>query len=80
MSAVHHPVAFLDNQWSGVSSSNVSSVKYDGDAMRLFVQFHSGSGHYEGVPLSVAAALAEAPSAGKYVHAVLRPGYTWVRG
>lgn len=81
MSAVRHPVAFLDNQWSEVTSSNVAAARYDSQTLRLYVRFHSGRGHYEGVPLSVAAAFAEAPSAGKFVHAELkRGGYAWVRG
>ena len=75
----------LAGGWSAVSSSNVRAVRYEAKTQRLFVDFKNVSGYYDGVPLSVAAALAEAPSAGKFVWQVLRGGqvkggpYRWVR-
>lgn len=87
MSAVHHPVAFLSGQWSDCTSSNVLAAMYDPATEQLHIRFKSGGGgHYSGVSESVAAAFAEAPSAGTFVYYTLRggrpkgAGYPWVPG
>jgi hypothetical protein len=50
-------------------SSNVESMGYDGAKMKLLVRFKTGSNFvYSGVDEETADGLAEAESAGKYLH------------
>lgn len=54
--------------WRGISSSNLSFVRYRPADTSLEVQFQSGAVYqYTGVPESVYAGLLSAPSAGSYL-------------
>lgn len=64
-------------QWVTVQSSDLGEVAHDGSD--LLVRFHSGgSGRYLGVPRDVFDELLAAPSKGKFLHARLKPRFTWV--
>lgn len=59
-----------------VTSSNVVSVGYDQQNMRLHVEFKGGSIYeYEGVPFGEAARLTTAPSVGSYFAAHIKDKY-----
>lgn len=59
-----------------VTSSNIASIGHDPNGDTLEVEFHSGKVYqYDNVPASVAEALINAPSIGRYFSEVIRPVY-----
>lgn len=64
-------------------SSQIAGWGYDPTTKRLAVAFKSNAAdvtyEYRDVPPEVAAALAEAPSVGSFVHRVIKPGFEFDR-
>ena len=61
-----------------VSSSNVSSVGYDADQARLYVEFTSGATYlYRGVERETYNALLAAESIGKFLAAQIKGKYAY---
>jgi hypothetical protein len=75
-----------DGKWVRVHSSNVQSIMYDVDDKALYVQFlpkskkaKSSMYAYWGVHSSVAKAMFDAASVGKFVHKRLKGHYAYSR-
>lgn len=60
-----------------VESSSVAAVGYDERTRRLFVRFRTSPRlyAYSGVPPRVIAELERAESTGRFVNALIKPGY-----
>lgn len=60
-----------------VSSTAINSIAYDKDNEILRIEFHSGNKYdYSDVPESEFAAMAAAPSIGKYYNSVIKKKYS----
>ena len=58
---------------SGVTSTNVDTIAYDSNSLKLYVRFKNGSKYvYSGVSPQIAIMFKTAPSKGKFVWSVLR--------
>ena len=62
-----------------VSSSNLAAVGYDEGRKELYIQFHSGTYVYSGVPVSVYKGLMSASSHGEYHAANIKNVYPYRR-
>ena len=66
-----------NNRWvvSGVTSTNVDTIAYDGNTKELYVRFKSGSTYrYNNVPSIVALTFKSSPSKGQFVWYNIRGG------
>ncbi|HEU0131802.1 MAG TPA: KTSC domain-containing protein [Mycobacteriales bacterium] len=62
--------------WTGVSSTSVEAVAYDGATATLYLRFAGGAAYaYFGVPARVYRELLGAESVGGYVNRVVKPRY-----
>lgn len=67
------------NQWVSGASSNVTGMRYEKKAQRLWVSFNSGGGYYSGVQKRIAKMFFDCSSLGMFVHWILKPRYSWTR-
>ncbi|AHC18884.1 KTSC domain-containing protein [Paenibacillus polymyxa] len=67
-------------QWVSVTSSNISSIAYDGESSTLYVKFNNGSQYaYNNVPASVHSGLMNATSHGSYLASHVKGNYPYRR-
>lgn len=63
-----------------VQSSNIKSIGHDHNSDTLHVKFHSG-GHYayHNVPKETFLVMLAAPSKGKFLHKMIKPGHKFTK-
>lgn len=69
----------ITSKVNGTTSSCIEAALYDTDTKTLSITYPSGTTYdYEGVPKDVFDEFEAAPSAGRYLNAVIKPTYACV--